>query len=583
MSKRGTSNKFGLSRKFCHESFLYRVLRDLGQYTDLADFGPLVSTPAALRSRVSEEVALAELQLSDGGFTHYVIMRQIEALIKKNKDFAPLKAATRRENSLAKFWYAERRCARANRRLKHYSRHWSRAPLAHEILNTAASISHGLLGNFAEWEQDIIAECAFTNGASFAENPSLDLSLAAKLSRDGTVTQLAVPHLLDYLRASPRLAQLFLSQKRAVEIVDGDRVSFVPKNWDVDRVIAVQPSWNVFLQKGVEFALRHKLKTVGIDLRDQSLNHVPAAIGSIDGTYCTVDLSNASDTISTSVVEMFLPADWFCFMDALRAKKFTIDGEWHEYEKFSAMGNAFTFPLETLIFYSICKAVASYHGVESSMLQVYGDDIVVPSVCYPLLCEVLLYAGFEPNRSKSFMFGPFRETCGCDFVNGVDVRPVYMKQAPSSVQDLYGLYNRLLLNKLGLRFPSTLSYLQGLIDRPFYGPGYLLRGDEYARWYAGKSVDFNGYFIGNPPDSRIYDMELYTYYYEYKKVSLRGSKVKGVPRACLYRAFLRGRGERQTCTNKPIVFVSRERVHYWPTMKEVLTLYTVVRTDRVSG
>ena len=78
-------------------------------------------------------------------------------------------------------------------------------------------------------------------------------------------------------------------------------------------------------------------------------------------------------------------------------------------------------------------------------------------------------------------------------------------------------------------------------------------------------------------------MDLYTYHYEYKKVSSRGSKVKGVPRACLYRAFLQGRGEEQTCTNKPIVFVSRERVHYWPAMEEVLSLYTVVRIDRVSG
>jgi len=98
-------------------------------------------------------------------------------------------------------------------------------------------------------------------------------------------------------------------------------------------------------------------------------------------------------------------------------------------QKFSSMGNGFTFELETLIFSHVASVAGGLTpGVDCF---VYGDDIIVPSEKADDVLSALRFCGFTPNRTKTFTSGPFRESCGGDFYGGVAVRPFYPKVIPS--------------------------------------------------------------------------------------------------------------------------------------------------------
>jgi hypothetical protein len=86
-------------------------------------------------------------------------------------------------------------------------------------------------------------------------------------------------------------------------MVSGNNVDWVPKNYKTDRTIAIEPDWNMFLQKGLGGLLRRRLRRVGQDLNDQSTNRFCAAVGSIDGSLATLDMSMASDTVAYRLVE----------------------------------------------------------------------------------------------------------------------------------------------------------------------------------------------------------------------------------------------------------------------------------------
>lgn len=58
------------------------------------------------------------------------------------------------------------------------------------------------------------------------------------------------------------------------ELTDGNRVTTVPKSAKTDRVIAIEPDLNMFIQKGIGTLLRNSLKRVGIDLNNQTPNQI---------------------------------------------------------------------------------------------------------------------------------------------------------------------------------------------------------------------------------------------------------------------------------------------------------------------
>lgn len=226
--------------------------------------------------------------------------------------------------------------------------------------------------------------------------------------------------------------------------VPGNRVTFVPKTAVTERAIAIEPLLNVYAQLGLGRVVRRRLKRKAyIDLDDQSLNQRMALKGSIDGTLATIDLSSASDTVSREVVRALLPEAWFNAMDISRSKVGELDGVPFVYEKFSSMGNGFTFELETLLFYAFAYSACVICDTCPSWVSVYGDDIVVPVEAYDVLVEILEWFGFSLNAKKSFNSGLFRESCGKDYYKGTDVRPFLQEELPQEIRHLFTLANGL--------------------------------------------------------------------------------------------------------------------------------------------
>lgn len=223
----------------------------------------------------------------------------------------------------------------------------------------------------------------------------------------------------------------------------GNRVVTVPKNSKTDRVIAIEPGINLWFQKAIGSMIRRRLRRFGIDLNSQVRNQQLALQGSRDSSLATVDFSSASDSISKEVVEELLPRRWYLLLDACRSKVGRLaDDSIIRWEKFSSMGNGFTFELESLIFWAAAEAVREYLGVEGPV-SVFGDDVVLPSACFDTFSEFSAFLGFRVNESKSFysLNSHFRESCGSHYYKGMDCKPVFLKERLSNVETFYKLAN----------------------------------------------------------------------------------------------------------------------------------------------
>jgi hypothetical protein len=243
---------------------------------------------------------------------------------------------------------------------------------------------------------------------------------------------------------------------------------------------------------------------VGLDLNDQTRNQRLARVGSFAGTLATIDLSMASDTVSRALVELMLPTDWLEALGQCRSPFGVLpSGEKIFYQKFSSMGNGYTFELETAIFYSLALAVCATMGLELTRVSVYGDDIVVPSAAAERLMGLLRYVGFTPNASKSFYTGPFRESCGKHYYLGHDVTPFYVKRTPKTLMDLFKVHNQI------FRYINRMRWLNNEQASNLHQVCAWLRGFAPAAYRRPSLIDglgdggFIGYFDEvSPPTCR---------------------------------------------------------------------------------
>lgn len=258
-------------------------------------------------------------------------------------------------------------------------------------------------------------------------------------------------------------------------IVAGNRLSYVPKTSEVSRSICTEPTLNMFLQKGLGFVLEQQLRRrFRIDLSYQpELNRQLAREGSANDTYCTIDLSSASDSISLKMLREILPEELLNWLELARSPSVIYpDGSLDELYMVSSMGNGFTFPLETLLFSTIVVACYRVLGIKPKYGRrgpanwaVFGDDIIIRKDSYDFVIRALRLFGFTVNDSKSFNTGYFRESCGGDYFRGHNIRGVYCKSLTTSA-DVYSLINRLVRWSAdsGILIPRTVSLLMGSVD-----------------------------------------------------------------------------------------------------------------------
>lgn len=230
-----------------------------------------------------------------------------------------------------------------------------------------------------------------------------------------------------------------------VKVVPGNHIILVPKSYKTDRSIAKEPCMNIYIQKGIGRLIRSRLKSVGIDLKTQERNQEAARVGSITGELATVDLSMASDTLAFELVSYLLPNDWWFALEQCRSPVGALpSGEYLKYQKFSSMGNGYTFELETLIFWAIAQTVLSSNVQDrDARVLVYGDDIVFPTAETPELLRRLHQAGFKPNEKKTWYQGPYRESCGKHYFLGHDITPFYVRKPVDRLGRLFLLHNNL--------------------------------------------------------------------------------------------------------------------------------------------
>ena len=280
-----------------------------------------------------------------------------------------------------------------------------------------------------------------------------------------------------------------------VSIHDG-KLDFVPKSAKTKRSVVTEPMLNGLFQLALGDHMTRRLAAFGVDLKDQTRNQRLALEGSFTGALATLDLSSASDTISKELVFHLLPLEWATLLARARTGHVTRKGERLTLEKFSSMGNGFTFPLESLIFWALTSAVCeTAHGVD--VTSVYGDDIICPTTHYHQVVEVLTAVGFTVNEKKSFHTGPFRESCGRDYYRGIDIRPYYQKDwvSPRSLFVLHNWYVRhgdaeMAESVLRLIHPSLRIY-----GPDGFGDGHLLGDHDRRRKPHHTRMGYAGYIF----------------------------------------------------------------------------------------
>jgi hypothetical protein len=408
--------------------------------------------------------------------TEHFVANQFAAIIKKYP-FPPGSHKNDPEKkAYQKFIQSEHSCKRMNERMRGRRTRKGRPIPFEPDFSRMRNFIRYTIGE-APSLSEIWSKCGFGPGASLGVHGNATNAARKLLSRDWSVSPGAFEYAYGALMSHAQFREILLpehggfSSGRAdlslereryfskCKLVNHNKIVFVPKTAKTFRSIAVEPLLNGFVQKGVDEALRLRLKRIGIDLTDQEPNRVMAREGSLDDedAFCTIDLSSASDSISIELCRELLPPDWFYFLNSLRSKSFVFDGVVKPFEKFCSMGNGFCFPLETLLFTAACVSVgAGRPGID---FRVYGDDIVIRKQFYEPVVLLLKYMGFSVNTDKTFKTGPFRESCGADWFDGKDVRPFTLDFALDSVQNIFKFLN------LSCRSQRTADFFDGC--RPF--------------------------------------------------------------------------------------------------------------------
>lgn len=226
------------------------------------------------------------------------------------------------------------------------------------------------------------------------------------------------------------------------------KLVLVPKDSRGPRLISSEPLEVQYMQQAVARKLVRHLERCSehaghINFTDQSINQNLAIEGSKDGYYATIDMSDASDRVSRSLVKSVFPEEYWEDLDALRSTHTRLP-QWYaetkginplvRMKKYAPMGSALCFPVESVIFYAACVASLIAQGmrydVAASRVYVFGDDIILPAEYVTTAIHDLSSIGLVVNSSKSYWKGAFRESCGVDAWKGRLVTPIRIRKTP---------------------------------------------------------------------------------------------------------------------------------------------------------
>jgi len=245
---------------------------------------------------------LVSLTTDPGRYTsaeRYFLDVSVTELLRKYKGFE-IPGIDRAGVALANFWRSEKACAQTNARM---SRFLHNGPFedpadlqAIESLDRMKNWISDALGDLPSWRS---FSAHFGPGATFRDVGKYT-TVPDKMSNRPTMTQ-SCSLLLPFWERTAWASALIESNpcQSHPEYVQGNRFTTVPKDALKDRGIAIEPSLNVFFQLGVGDVLKRRLRRLGLDMKNaQSIHRQVACEASSGGAFSTIDLSNASDTVS---------------------------------------------------------------------------------------------------------------------------------------------------------------------------------------------------------------------------------------------------------------------------------------------
>lgn len=409
--------------------------------TFLESLDSAVSLSIAILYREGEHLQIAEKDINPSHYNDPSRFRDDFTAVSFLRKGQFLKTGINlKEAAIKSFKDSELQCKVTNRRFKNLASDPNYTGQNVWLLHaTTRKIAEILEPIKLSWYKELMDSGSFGPGSSYHITGS-DTSAERKFFEELGTTRSLCEH---FWKRRHRIYPLwFRGNDKAPIIQDASRVDTVPKNAKTDRTIAIEPGINLWFQKSLGTMIRRRLRRVGIDLNSDVKNQTASFYGSRDGYLATVDMKAASDTISKRMVEEILPPDWYRALDIVRSHSYELDAVTAPFEKFSSMGNGFTFELESLIFYCAAHASCKYVQGDTSVLSVFGDDVVIPVRAYEVFCEFVSFLGFSVNKTKSFSSEScFRESCGSYYFRGLNVKPLFLKERPVKLLDVFDLLN----------------------------------------------------------------------------------------------------------------------------------------------
>lgn len=224
----------------------------------------------------------------------------------------------------------------------------------------------------------------------------------------------------------------------------------VPKNYKTARIIAPETVYRQMMAQAMARVLdRHMSFRHGpghnLDIHDQQRQCQLAYQGSINGLISTFDLSKASDSITLPLLYDLFGADVVNTIEQVLPTHFVkSDNSVHLLQSKLMMGNGITFLFLTMTTWAIACAGVKYASLfiddsepmtdEEIMhsVSVYGDDVIGLTKYAESIVDAFEVCGFQINSEKSYwsMDHLYRESCGSEWFNGIDVSTVYYPRFP---------------------------------------------------------------------------------------------------------------------------------------------------------
>lgn len=367
---------------------------------------------------------------------------------------------------------AERRDAARKKFLDiqlHVSKPFAKRLTTFKILQEARSITKRILGDYDRTEHERL--CYFGSRSSVGV-PFSVAYLDKRLERPLSGSREHIAWFIENLQRDRNLSASIKELQTGVigcELCEVLNYVTVPKSYKTDRGMLPNTTIGGFYTNGLGMLIRERLLAEGLNLASLQVKHKELArVYSTTRKGVTLDLSSASDLFTPELVNMLLPRKWYNVCKFGRISYFTIGKKTHFMRSFMTMGLGHTFPLQTLLFYALLRAIQELTGTPGT-ISVYGDDLIYPRKMHKYVLALFDDLNFKVNRDKSFASMHFRESCGGDFYRGVDVRPFQpegrdrLLRGNRLAEFCYSLANGLRARWSDEEVPTSLYFLKRLI------------------------------------------------------------------------------------------------------------------------